>query len=186
MCERIARDIGPEIEDSDTGGTYFETLLNNLFQEENVGYQIHDGNINKAGSDEFDAAIGDAVESLQDSLHSAPHRQLTKALAFRNSLPPDYPNAVKEAVNAVEGTWQVVVDMPGVALPTILTSLDPKLPSGLKKLYDGLYGYASGSEGARHSSVGGHVPTGEEAELIIHTAAAAISYAISQYGGSSR
>jgi len=55
------------------------------------------------------------------------------------------------------------------------------LCSGLKKLYDGLYGYGSGSEGARHASVGGHIPEAEEAEFIIHTAAAAINYTIRTY-----
>ena len=97
-------------------------------------------------------------------------------------MPPDYPNAVKEAVNAVEGTLQVVVNMPGTALPTLLSNLNPPLPSSLKKLYDGLYAYGSASEGARHAGVGGHLPTADEAEIIIHTGAAAIRYVIKRYG----
>ena len=70
---------------------------------------------------------------------------------------------------------------PGTALPTLLSSIEPSLPSGLKKLYDGLYGYGSGSEGARHAGVGGDVPEAQEAEFIIHSAAAAIRYAIKSY-----
>jgi hypothetical protein len=178
LCERIAA----QIEGSET----FETKLNELFQEERIGYRLSDGKIEKVGSEEFTEAVTTAEEHLRDLGSSAPLGQFRKALAFRNNLPPDYPNAVKEAVNAVEGAWQVAASRLGVALPTILSGLDTQLPSGLKRLYDGLYGYGSGSEGARHAGIGGHVPTADEAEFIIHTAAAAISYAISQYGSPSR
>ena len=111
-----------------------------------------------------------------------------KALGFRNSMPPDYPNAVKESVNAMEGVWQIITGRPGTALPTLLTGLQESdcfesLPSSLKRIYDALYGYGSGSEGARHAGVGGDVPEAEEAELIIHTCAAAIRYAIKTYEG---
>ena len=105
-------------------------------------------------------------------------QQFDKALGFRNSLPPDYPNAIKEAVNAVEGAWQLIADKQGDPLGTILSGLEPNLPSGVRKIYGGLYGYASGSQGARHTSVGGHVPAYQEAEFIIHTCAAAITYAL--------
>ena len=173
MCERIAKNL---TNDS------FESEINQLFREEGVGYVISEGRITKVGSEEFDQAVRAAVEELGNPRFSVPLQQFGKALDFRNSMPPDYPNAVKEAVNAVEGVWQIVTNKPGTALPTLLSSAEPSLPSGLKKLYDGLYGYGSGSEGARHAGVGGDVPETEEAEFIIHSAAAAIRYALKTYG----
>lgn len=157
--------------------------INTLFQEERLGYKFRDDQIEKIGSEEFDQAILQAIEQQQiGPRFEVPLHQLNKALTFRNSMPPDYPNSVKEAVNAVEGVWQVIKEMPGTALPTVLSNLDPPLPDGLKKIYIGLYGYGSGSEGARHAGVGGHTVDAEEAELIVHCAAAAISYAISKFG----
>jgi hypothetical protein len=173
MCQRIALRLT---------NTPFEAELNKLFREEGVGYVISEGGITKVGSEEFDESVKGAIVELAYPRFGVALQQFRKALDFRNGIPPDYPNAVKEAVNAVEGVWQIVTDKPGTALPTLLSSAEPPLPSGLKKLYDGLYGYGSGSEGARHAGVGGNVPEAEEAEFIIHSAAAAIRYAIRTYG----
>ncbi len=173
MCERIAQSMASKP---------FEEEFNKILWEEHVGYQMQQGKLLKVGSEEFDQAVSESRIELGDPRFEVASQQFKKALAFRNSMPPDYPNAVKEAVNALEGTLQVVVNMPGTALPALLSSLQPSLASSLKKLYDGLYAYGSASEGARHAGVGGHVPSAEEAELIIHTAAAAIRYVIKTYG----
>jgi hypothetical protein len=172
MCERIARQLTT---------TSFEDELNKLLREEHIGYQMEEGKLQKVGSREFNQAVKDATLGLSEPKFNAALEQFEKALAFRNNMPPDYPNAVKEAVNSLEGTLQVVVNMPGTALPTLLSNLSPSLPSSLKKIYDGLYAYGSASEGARHAGVGGPVPGGEEAELIIHTSAAAIRHIIKTY-----
>lgn len=172
MCERIALDLKL---------TSFEEEFNKLLREEHVGYQMQEGKLLKVGSKEFDEAVTDSRIELGDPRFAVALGQFEKALDFRNSMPPDYPNAVKEAVNALEGTLQIIVNMPGTALPTLLSNLQPSLPSSLKKLYDGLYAYGSASEGARHAGVGGPVPTAEEAEFIIHTVAAAIRYVIKTY-----
>jgi len=175
MCERIAQNTEMEVE-------YFNYEFNELLKEERVGYQIQEGKLEKIGSEEFNQAVSESRIQLGDPRFVVASKQFEKALDFRNSMPPDYPNAVKEAVNALEGTLQVVLNMKGTALPTLLSNLEPPLPSSLKKLYDGLYAYGSASEGARHASIGGHVSTAEEAELIIHTVAAAIRYATKTYG----
>lgn len=173
MCEKIAQNMASDP---------FEEEFNKLLREEHVGYQMQEGKLLKTGSKEFDEAVSESRVELGGPRFAVASGQFEKALTFRNSMPPDYPNAVKEAVNAVEGMLQVVVNMPGTALPTLLSNLQPPLPSSLKKLYDGLYAYGSASEGARHASVGGHLSTAEEAEFIIHTAAAAIRYVIKTYG----
>ena len=181
LCEKLDR-LVERVEDWDTGRSVFEISLNKLFEEEHIGYRMEWGKVEKVGSEEFAQAEYDAREQLRESKFKIPLKQFEKALGFRNGMPPDYPNAVKEAVNAIEGVCQVIAGEPGVSLPTLLSGLHPPLPSGLKKLYDGLYGYGSGSEGARHSNVGGHVSTGEEAEFILHAAAGAIVYLIKKYG----
>lgn len=172
MCERIAQNLAT---------SPFEEEFNKLLQEERVGYHMQQGRLERVGSKEFEQAASEARIELGDTRFSVASQQFEKALAFRNSMPPDYSNAVKEAVNALEGTLQVICDRPGTALPTTLSSLQPSLPSSLKKLYDGLYAYGSASEGARHAGVGGPLPGAEEVELTIHAVAAAIRYVIKTY-----
>lgn len=173
MCEKIARQLTE---------TSFEENFNNLLREENIGYQMAGSKLQKVGTREFEQAVNNTMIMFSEPRFRAALIQLEKALAFRNSLPPDYPNAVKEAVNALEGTLQIVLGMQGIALPTLLSSLNPNLPSGLKKIYDGLYAYGSASQGARHAGVGGPLTNSEEAEIVIHTSAAAIRYIIKTYG----
>lgn len=170
MCEKIAH-IEPT----------FEYELNKLFHEEGIGYKMTGGRISKVGTEAFNEAVDETLKELQGPQFKAPLEQFRKALDFRNALPPDYPNAVKEAVNSIEGVLQIANGRLGVALPTILGEMQPKFPSHFKHILKAIYGYGSASEGARHSGVGGPIPTGEEAEFIIHCAAAAIGYIIGNY-----
>jgi len=180
LCERIARLA--EIKDVGyISGTYesvFANKLNRLFQEESIGYHMIDSYIEKIGGEEFKEAIETSLKLLQDPKFHIPSKQYEKALNFRNGFPPDYPNAVKEAVNAVEGTLQVAAGRPSVALTKLLTDLNPSLPSHIDRIMREIYGFGSASEGARHASVGGYLSSAEEAEFIIHISAAAIKYII--------
>lgn len=183
ICQRIAR--MDEVVDfgyiNQTGLTIFEYELNKLLQEENIGYRMTDGYIDKVGSQAFEEAVGEALGNLQDPQFRAPLDQFQKALGFRNALPPDYPNAVKEAVNSVEGVLQIASGKLGASLPSMLSELQPKLPSHFERIFKGVYGYGCASEGARHSGVGGPVPSAEDAEFIIHCSSAAIRYIIANW-----
>lgn len=167
MCEKITA-LKPEIEDS----------FNVLFQEEYIGYKMTDGYIEKVGSKEFDEAIIEVLEVLKPDKFTAPLEQFKKALRFRNNLPPDYANAVKESVISLEGVLQVSFGKLGTPLPSILTDLKTDIPKKFIKIFKELYGYGTATEGGRHSSVGGYVPSSEEAEFIIHCSAASIRYVI--------
>jgi len=178
MCEKIAR-LEEIKEIGYVSGSYqsiFAYNLNQLLEEENVGYKMVDSYIEKVGSQEFREAVEAALDSLKNPRYKAPLGQFKKALGFRNQLPPDYANAVKEAVNAIEGTLQIATEKAGEALPSILTNLQAKFPSHFKRIIKEIYGYGSASEGARHAAVGGYVPSSDEAEFIIHVSAAAIAY----------
>lgn len=165
MCEKIAR--LSEIKEvgyiSQTYESVFAHKLNNLFQEENVGYRMTSSYICKVGTPEFDEAVMGALDQLQDPKFKPPLEQFTKALDFRNKLPPDHTNAIKEAVNSIEGVLQIATGKLGVALPTILSDLQPGYGSHFERIFKEVYGYGSASEGVRHAGVGGPVPLAEEA-----------------------
>ena len=136
--------------------------MNALLADEGIGYRFESGQLIRVGTDEFHSAVNSARNSLQGDRFAEPRRQFDRANQFRNSFPPDWPNAIKEAVNS-----------PGVPLTTIMTDSFPSdVPGGIKRLFRALYSQGSGTEGARHAAIGGDQPTASRAELAIHVAAA--------------
>ena len=159
---------------------YFEKI-NTLLADEMVGYRFESTRLVRVGTAEFQNAIVAARTALQDERFAEPRRQFDRAYEFRNNFPPDWPNAIKEAVNSVEGVLQVIYDRPSVALPTIVSdNLPSDLPGGIKRLFGSLYSQGSGTVGARHASIGGNDPTGPRAELAIHLAAALHAFVVTE------
>ena len=173
--ERIPRHLQPH-----DHAIYFDEV-NSLLAEEMVGYRFESGHLVRVGTEEFHTAVAAVQTALQDQRFVEPRRQFNRAYEFRNSFPPDWANAIKEAVNSVEGVLQVVYDRPGVALPAIVSdNLPSDLPGGIKRLFGSLYSQGSGTVGARHASVGGNDPTGPRAELAIHVAAALHAFVVTE------
>ena len=166
--------------DEDEVEDYFERM-NALFADERVGYRFESGKLIRVGTEEFHGAVEAARTALLGERFAEARRQFERAYEFRNSLPPDWPNAIKEAVNSVEAVLQVIFERPSVALPTIVNEdLPPDLPGGIKRLFRSLYSQGSGTIGARHASIGGNEPTGPRAELAVHVAAALQSFAVAE------
>ena len=159
---------------------YFDKM-NALLSDEMVGYRFESGRLVRVGTEEFHTAVAAAQTALQDQRLAEPRRQFIRAYEFRNGFPPDWANAIKEAVNSVEGVLQVIYDRPGVALPTIVNdNLPSDLPGGIRRLFRSLYSHGSGTVGARHASIGGNDPTGPRAELAIHLAAALHAFVVAE------
>ena len=173
--ERIPLYLSPEL----TALYYSE--MNLLLSEEGVGYRFEYGKLTRVGAEEFHAALDQTRSALGNERFAEALRQLERAVEFRNSRPPDWANAIKEAVNSVEATLQIVYARPGVALTTISSDdFPPELPSGIRQLFRSLYSQGSGTVGARHASIGGNEPTAARAELAIHVAAALHTYAVAE------
>ncbi len=165
--ERMPRFLSTE------GTEQYYDEMNALFTDERMGYRFEGGRIERVGSSEFHAAVAEARSALEGERFVEPRRQFDRAYNFRNQHPPDWANAIKEAVNSIEAVLQVVYRSPGVALPSIVSeNVDPILPSGIKQLFRSLYSQGSGTVGARHAAIGGVEPTGPRADLAIHVAAA--------------
>ena len=160
--------------------TYHEKM-NALFAEEQIGYRFESGAIVRRGTEEFHTVVRVARTALGDERFAEPRRQFELGCDFRNRRPADWANAIKEAVNSVEGVLQVIYCRPGVSMTTIIKEdLPAELPGGIKKLFRSLYSQGSGTVGARHASIGGNEPTGTRAELALHVAASLHEFAISE------
>ena len=130
MLERIPRFLGDEV----SPGDYID-LMNQLFADERLGYRFAGQQIERVGTDEFDEAVTVALDSLQEDRMSEPRRQFVRACEFRNDRPPDWSNAIKEAVNSVEGAMQIIYNRPGVSLTTIISNdLPADVPNNIKRI----------------------------------------------------
>ena len=97
-----------------------------------MGYRFDSGRIIRIGTDEYHAAVRCANNALLDKKFAEPRRQFERAIEFRNSRPPDWANAVKEAVNSVEAVLQVIYDRPSDPLTRITSeSLPDACPEAL-------------------------------------------------------
>ncbi len=152
--------------------------MNVLLAEEHIGYRFESNRLVRVGTDEFHEAVADAWHALQDERFAKVRQQFKRACEFRDDFPPDWPNAIKEAVNSVEGLLQVIFERPGVSLSKIPLPAD--LPNGIHKMFQALYVHGSQTTGSRHAGIGGEEPTGPRAELAVHTAAALHAFAVAE------
>lgn len=97
------------------------------------------------------------LDALAAPRYSSPHAHWKKALNLAAASPPDHPNAIKEAVAAVESLAQVVLGKTGLTLGDAVKELRSRkvLPAGADKILDGLWAFANASPGTRH---GGATP----------------------------
>lgn len=74
-----------------------------------------------------------------------------KALDFAANDPPDYPNAIKEVVSAVESLAQIVLGKSGVTLGDSIKELRSRkrIPVGADKVLEGLSTLANATPGTR-------------------------------------
>jgi hypothetical protein len=175
---------------SRVAGSDYEERINQVLSDAGVGYEYYGGEFHlyEPEADELEVADveSEAFASGLDPADrfSAPKTQYKKALGFLRSMPPDLPNAVASAVNALEGTICVVTGTKNIS-------------DGIKKLYSGermplgksmemLFAYGSTKDGVRHGArKGSDDLTLHEATFVVRTAGSAIAYLIAaEYEGS--
>ncbi len=122
----------------------------------------------------------DEVEgALAFSNQYTPH--LTKAVeAFANRKAPDYPNSIRESINAVEATCRLITGDLKVTLGKALERLEKShkidLHHNLKAAFQNLYWYTSDAEGIRHGLVGKADLDVEDARFMLIACSAFINY----------
>lgn len=157
--------------------------INQLFQQEYVGYRFIDGEITPI-SDEMEVA---EIEQSLDIEFQGCRSHIKKALSFLSDREkPDYKNSIKESISAVESICQIITGDNKATLGQALKDLEMKgisIHSALKKSFSSLYGYTSDEGGIRHaeglfeSSV-----TFEEAKYMLVSCCTFVNYLIAEYG----
>jgi hypothetical protein len=151
-----------------------------LFIEEGLAFEFKDGLVRRRGRRHTVERISRANVVLGDPRLSQARTHYEKALRFfRNPSNPDYENAVKDAVCAVEAAAKELFPEAKVAtlgdMAKWLAGNDAgKLPRPLAQTFTGVYGFRSGGEGVGHGGTDGGAVTVELAEYVLALAASQI------------
>lgn len=154
--------------------------LTRLFLEENLAFEIRDGQVDRRGRRHTSTQISRAQIVLGNPVLASARNHFNKALRyFRHVSQPDYENTVKEAVCAVEAAARALYKSSrSKTLGDIITSItgsEPgKLPQAVAKTFHGLYGFRSGGEGVAHGGASGGAATQDIAEYVLAVAASQI------------
>jgi hypothetical protein len=171
ICEAVYDDL------SGHGlGEEFAQRLNELFEEDGVGWQMAEGKIVTRGSEEFERAVTHAAGRLREAGYQTPKTELEEALRDLSRRPePDLTGTIQHCMAALECTARIVAEDPRATLGDLIQrrSVDLGIPRPLDLAIERMWGYAS--EVGRHLREG-RAPSREEAELLLTISAALISY----------
>lgn len=160
----------------------FPQQINQLFEEEGIGWQMIEGQIITRGPEEFEHTVGEAVARADEAGFQTAKRELEEARRDLSRRPePDITGTVQHCMAALECTARTVSGDERATLGEIIArhAGELEIPRPLANAIERMWGYAS--EMARHLREG-RVPAREEAELLLSTSAALITYLIQKHG----
>ena len=178
LCELIFQYLYSEYK---PWGGQFSESLNSLFLDEQLGFEIKNGKVEKVGSGFIDAKIKEARYLLKEPEFKGADKQFEKAIKHLNVRPnPDVENCVKDAVGAIESVGRVVIKNEKALLSNIVKELSQKgiIPKPLNLVFDKVYAYRGNEPGVSHGAVDISKVTLDEAEFILAISAAAIIYLV--------
>ena len=176
ICEAMHRHLSRSGD-----GEEFTERLNHIFVEEGIGWQMVNGEIVTRGPAEFEHAVAEAVARVEEAGYQTVRRELEEARRDLSRRPePDITGTVQHCMAALECTARTVSGDERATLGEIIArhAAELEIPPPLDNAIERMWGYAS--EMARHLREG-RVPAREEAELLLSTSAALITYLIQKH-----
>jgi ABC-type cobalt transport system substrate-binding protein len=159
----------------------FAKQVNALFREEQLGFELREGEVEKVGSGFIDAQIKEARYLLKEPEFKGADEQFEKAIKALNVRPkPDVENCVKDAVGTIESVGRIIVNDEKALLSDIIKNMVKKgiIPQPLDQTFQKLYAYRGDQPGVAHGAVGASKMTVDEAELVLAMSAAMIIYLV--------
>jgi hypothetical protein len=195
FCERLysylARDVGhywnddfqikiPKAEVQ----AFVADELQRLFAEEGLAFEFTEGLVRRRGRKHTVDVTTRAQVVLGDPRLASARKHYDKAMQFfRNPSKPDYENAVKEAVCAVEAAGKALFPVAKAATlgdlaKWLMSTKDVAVPKALAQTISGIYGYRSGGDGVGHGGSAGGAATAEVAEYVLAVCASQVIYLV--------
>ncbi len=144
--------IGSEFEFKSVGisNRDFYDANNRELKRHMSGWRFVEGKLAPIVEDAEIKAIEDAIENASTPVRTHLDRSLER-LSDRNN--PDYRNAIKEAISAVEAQVKISVNSDKGTLGDLLKKMDDELGlhPALREAFSKLYGYTSDKNGIRHA-----------------------------------
>ena len=153
----------------------FKCEINEIFEEEKMGYRIIDDQIvditNESEIEEIEEAI--------DSNFNIVNNHIQKSLElYSDRKNPDYKNSIKESITAVESMCCIICGEK-VELGKALGRLEKNgiyIHGAMKNGFQALYGYTSDESGIRHGGIEDKEVTEEDAKFMLITCSAFVNY----------
>lgn len=161
---------------------FFE-LMNQVFEDEYVGYRFVDGKI---------APITDkneiiSIENACNNEFEGTRAHVKKAVGFiADRERKDYKNCIKESISAVESICSIIAGQKKSSLDDALKNLQKngvKIHPQLELAFSKLYAYTNSEKGIRHANgMFESDVTFEEAKFMLVSCSAFVNYLIANYG----
>ena len=153
----------------------FKCEINEIFEEEKMGYRIIDDQIvditNESEIEEIEEAIDSNFNTVND------HIQKSLEL-YSDRKNTDYKNSIKESITAVESMCCIICGE-NVELGKALGRLEKNgiyIHGAMKNGFQSLYGYTSDESGIRHGGIEDKEVTEEDAKFMLITCSAFVNY----------
>lgn len=159
--------------------------FNEILERELSGYRFVGGVLTPISSPTEVAEIEQAIGQSAKSGFGGAGVQLAAALRLLGKKPdPDYRNAIKEAISAVESVSTQIGGGKPIGLKPALDKLEGQvhIHPALKAAFVKLYGYASNEDGIRHAILQDPKVGFDEAKFMIVSCSAFVNYLISKAG----
>jgi hypothetical protein len=166
-----------------TSRTSAQAAFNAPLERENSAYRIIDGTVTRVVAEAEAAEVEAAIRRAQQHRIEGAHQHISQALVLFGKRPdPDYRNAIKEAISAVEGTVKLIEGVKGGGLDKALDSLAKRVEihGALKAGLSSLYGFTSDASGIRHPLLEASTVGEEDARFMIVTCSAAVNWIIAK------
>lgn len=158
--------------------------LQRLFEEESLAFEFSKGVVRRRGRKHTVDVTTRAQVVLGDQRLVSARKHYDKAVGFfRNPSKPDFENAVKEAVCAVEAAGKALfpeakASTLGDLTKWLASNKGGAIPKALVQTISGIYAYRSGGDGVGHGGTVGGVATAEVAEYVLAVCASQVIYLV--------
>ncbi len=158
-------------------------IFNHILADEVSGYRV----VDKIVVPITNSAEIETIMSAAETQYQSVNTHIKKALTlFADRKKPDYENAIKESISAVEAMCCVITGTSGkqATLGNAIKKLEDKgihIHGGMKQGFKDLYGYASDENGIRHGGIDFKNVPPEDAKFMLVSCSAFVNYLIEKW-----